>query len=366
MTNEELEKIANDAVRESEEKRKRKKVALFKIGFIMTLAFFILLFSTLGWFASTKDNTATGMSVKSADFPFELKSTGGAGLYDGFLSDVAPIYADDETTEGHIGIKWNLTKDTSEMKNVYDGTGEPDLSAITHRDSEQYGLAPGDSGTLVFSILPNYDYDLTLCLKVRTVGYSAHYDTHNFKTDDDLSLVTNEKTLNYLRSHILFFYIGEDGHKHLLRQEGFDVTLSEETSYTFYWVWPAKLQEILDADIEGLDDAAASKEVRQAFFEHPEHFLYTIGNDSLAEITVTPDPDATAAEIETAIEDVIPLVSGRNYNTYSAMYNDADQTIGDEVNFLMAELIADLSAEQAPEQNGGQDEEQTTDQDTNS
>ena len=45
------------------------------------------------------------------------------------------------------------------------------------------------------------------------------------------------------------------------------------------------------------------------------------------------------------IAEKIQLVKGRNYNQYGAMYNDADQAIGDNVNYILVELFAGLKTD---------------------
>ena len=68
--------------------------------------------------------------------------------------------------------------------------------------------------------------------------------------------------------------------------------------------------------------------------------MKTTGSDSFESITVAANEDTDVQE--TAIADLLPSISGRNYNTYGAMYNDADQTIGDNFNYILVELVADL------------------------
>ena len=135
--------------------------------------------------------------------------------------------------------------------------------------------------------------------------------------------------------------MGTDNHKHLLTSEGFDIDniTESERKVTLYWAWPATLQEILDANIAVLNDSVASLEVRRYFFENPEHFLKATGDVSFSRFKVAKDSDTVAEE--TAIGEIISLVTGRNYSQYGSMYNDADQSIGDNINYILVELLAD-------------------------
>lgn len=349
------EKIAEEVVAakkaKNEEERRKQKKRVIKIVLLMVLIALIIVFASIAWFAMNKAVSADTMAIEAAESPFELKTTGTEqGLYDEFLDEVtSDAYGDAATTEGHQGIKWQLTKDTSEMANVYDGTGEPDMTSITRLDSDKYGLKPGDHGNLKFTIVSKTDSDLNIALTLKKTGYKAKFNSDNTKAEDPLVEVTSTSIKNYISSHILFFYKGSDNKKHLLTSDGFTeaVTSSDEggeKEVTLYWVWTATLKEILNADINGLDDADAAKEVRRYFFEHPEDFLKPIGTESFEDIIVAHDDDAAAEDA--AIADIISDNSmlGREYTQYSSKYNDADQAIGDNANYLLVELTAALAS----------------------
>ena len=349
---ENAEKIAQQVVAEkkaeSEEERRKQKKRVIKIVLLMILIALIIVFASIAWFAMNKAVSADTMAIQAADAPFEIKTTGTKqGLYDDFLDEVTSgAYASDRTTIGHKGIKWMLTKDTSEMENYYDGDTEPDMSSITRLDSEKYGLKPGDHGTLKFTVVSKTSSDIDVSIVLKNTAYKAKFNTDNTKTDDSLTEVTNTSINNYLASHILFFYKGNDNKKHLLASEGFDenVLADGEKEVTLYWVWTATLREILEADIKGLDDTDAAKEVRRYFFEHPDFFLKPIGDESFSMISVPHNDDASAEE--TAIQAKIAELSmlGKDYNQFSSKYNDADQAIGDNANYLLVELTAKLAS----------------------
>lgn len=224
------------------------------------------------------------MNVTATDLPFELKTSGSAGLYDSYIDELTSDYDSAETTAGVQGVKWKLTKNVSEMENIYSGDSQPDLENITRLDSDKYGLYPGDSGSISFTVVPKApSIDQTFLLDV--TGYKATFDDDLNKTDDALIESEDEDANTYTSTHILFFYIGNDNKKHLLTQESFEKTITEESEYTIYWVWPSTLKEILEADIAGLDTDAA-KEVRRAFFEQPGTFLKAIGEESFESIAV--------------------------------------------------------------------------------
>ena len=330
----------NEALIDKKEEINKRLITLYKKGAMCIIALTIAILAAIAWFTQLRDTGAGGMVVTMAESPFELKSSGSDGLYDEFLSDTVDGYENKTTTAGAYGIMWNLTS-TSQMNNLYNGSGTltpAEFGEITRADSEDYGLKPGDSGQLDFSIIPNTSgVSVTMTLEVR--GYKATFDATSHKTDDDMIEVTDSDVNNYKFSHILFFYKGTDNKKHLLTEDGFDAdNITVETPKTIYWVWVPTLQQILDANIEALNDVDASKEVRRMFFENPGMFLKTTGNFSFAGITVAHNDDV--ATEEAAIAEKLDLVSGRNYSTYGSMYNDADQSIGDHINYILVELTA--------------------------
>ena len=155
--------------------------------------------TTIAWFALNKAVSADTMAIQAADAPFEIKTTGTKqGLYDDFLDEVTSgAYASDRTTIGHKGIKWMLTKDTSEMENYYDGDTEPDMSSITRLDSEKYGLKPGDHGTLKFTVVSKTSSDIDVSIVLKNTAYKAKFNTDN------------TKNMNIILLHISFSSIRE-------------------------------------------------------------------------------------------------------------------------------------------------------------
>ena len=340
LLQENVEKQVEESAVDKKEEIKKKLIIHYKKCAMGIIALAILIMAVIAWFTKPDGVKTSGMSVTLSDSPFDLKSIGSDGLYDEFMDDITTGFENETTTVGSSGIKWNLTS-TSQMNNLYEGSGElttEKFGEITRSDSEEYGLKPGDSGKLDFSIVPNSP-PVSLTMNLNVKGYEATFDNTSHKTDDPLVEVTNATVDNYMHSHILFFYKGTDNKKHMLTSEGFDAdNITVETAKTIYWVWIPTLQQILDANIESLGDVDASKEVRRYFFENPDKFLKATGNVSFAAFTVTKNDDVVAEEAE--IEEKKDFVSGRNYSTYGAMYNDADQSIGDHINYVLVELTA--------------------------
>ncbi len=338
------ESMAGEEEEEEDDDDKKPFISarMIKIGALMMLTTVVFILGIIAWFSMSKEVGGNGMGVTVGSDMFNLKTTGSSGLYDSFIDEVAPDrYANTTTTEGAQGIKWRLVKNTSEMNNLYDGEGEPDLPEITKLESDDYGLIPGDRGTLKFSVAPKSNNGVTVKALVNVTGYEATFesrDDFNYKTNDSLREVSNPEILGYISSHILFFYKDSNDELHLITDDGFIIDAPAETEVTIYWVWVATLREIINSNIDGLNSSVASTEVKRNFFINPENFLKPTGEEDFDDISVAEVDDLDS--LDAAIAAKLPLVSGRNYDYYAAMYNDADQAIGDKTNYILVELTA--------------------------
>lgn len=335
------EKIAEEAVAAkkaaSEEERRKQKKRVVKIVLLMILIALIIVFASIAWFAMNKAVSADTMAIEAnSGVSYTIQPIGNkAGIYDEYIDNL-----------GVDTIKWTLSSDDN-MENWYKKSGQPsssEMAEITRLDSEEYGLKPGDHGSLKFRVTSVSTDDILVSFDISCIGYSATFDSYNYKTDDDLEEVTDTAVNNYLSSHILFFYKDDSDNLHLLTSDGFSKTIGagQSEDITIYWLWPATLKEILDENITGLSDSGAAKEVKRYFFENPGYFLKPIGGETFSDITVEKQADVAAEDA--AIEEKMALVSGKNYNQYGSKYNDADQAIGDHINYILVELDSGVSS----------------------
>ena len=334
------EKIAQQVVAEkkaeSEEERRKQKKRIVKLILLMTLIALIIVFASIAWFAMNKAVSANTMAIEAKGDAYSIQPLGDkGGLYDTYIDDL-----------GVEAIKWTLSS-TNNMENRYKENGDPtssQMAEITRLDSEDYGLKPGDHGTLQFRITSTSTSAITVSFDLTCTGYKATYGSDNYKTDNNLVKVTDTTVNNYLSSHVLFFYKDDSDNLHLLTSGGFSesLTAGQSKDITVYWFWPATLKEILDEQITGLSDSGAAKEVKRYFFEHPEYFLKPVTGDDFSDFTVTKQTDLTAEDAE--ITGKMAHVSGKNYSQFGSKYNDADQAIGDHINFLLVELTSGIAS----------------------
>ena len=338
------------------ELKKMQRASLLKMIVIAVIVVLFVVFSSIAWFTQSREVAGTGTQMTAADLPFDVRVTGYSGLYDDYFSQFDSEYSDDTSTSSDSQkIKLRLTS-SRQMNNLYNnGSGAPsssEMRKIQKIDSEDYGLKPGDYGELAFIIVPKSDQEIDITAQLKTTCYRTEYDSNGYQKDNSFTrmVATNEDDLpsiNFLSGHIVYFYksdTNDDGieEMHLIKNQTFDVEqITEDREVVLYWFWPKKLSDILDLTVEELDETGCL-ELREYFFENPELFLQPINdNESFANIKLA--PNATNEQIEGKI--AIMKETNQIYNSYISKYNNADQTIGDNVGYIMFEIALDLKEE---------------------
>ena len=209
---------ADEKLAEVLAEHKKRKIKLIKTGGIMILISIIMVFATRSWFTMSKEVEGTGANMTASDSLFEIKTSGQTGLYDSYISRVNPNFTSAlQTSNSNQQITWHLTKTNisntdGNMENLYTGEGTANLSEITKLESSEYGLSPGDYGTLKFTIVPKTNEPISLdvnldmsCFKTEYYesGSQAGYQKDVFTKIADNA--NNHKIIQYANSHISFY-----------------------------------------------------------------------------------------------------------------------------------------------------------------
>ncbi len=359
ISDEAFDVVSDVDMDETELTEKQKRARLIKTASLLIFSFIILVVAAIAWFSMTSEIMSTGMLVKAKPDNFELKSSGSTGLYDNYITRVDDGYTTGtQTGPSTSQIILRLTND-SQVENLWVGENPPtsaDLDRIKRIESTEYGLSPGDHGSIKFSIVPrdNLTGGINVLIKPEISCYKTDYytaeDTGHIPgyqkdvidpmdpDDDDEGLA-----IGFTSSHISLYYKADeddDGTEelHLITDEGFLVeNITSEREVTIYWVWPEELSEILEADVQGSDESA-SIELRKAFFAAPDDYLEKINETDDFSDLVIPASDSESAR-EAKAQEVLESLS--EYNFYSNRYNNADQTIGDMVGYILLEVNAE-------------------------
>ena len=345
------ESMAGEEEDEEDDDDKKSFISarMIKIGALMMLTTVVFILGIIAWFTMNRETGASGMGVKSQATLFELRTSGSAGLYDSYITTVDSEYSSGSETGGSNGQKiiWQLTSE-SQMDNLWSGTGTPtaeQMRKIQKLESDDYGLSPGDYGQLTFTIVPKTASGFDAKIQPKVTCYKTTYDTDGYQsgtiTAMDNTNTDDKEAMDFLSGHILFYYkydSDNDGTEemHLIKDSFAVEDISGDTDVTIYWVWPNRLNNILELNVEGLD-STASLELRKYFFTKPEIFLAKTSSDIATVFDgITLGANATDAQITAAVSSMTSPAS--TYSVWSGRYNSADQTIGDKVGYIMLEV----------------------------
>ena len=325
------------AVKKKETMRKKQAV---KFGSLMVLTVIILIFATIAWFTMNREVSSGGMSIKSRGRSFDLitlsnDNTNKNGVY---YNPYHSAIRENETEGYDI---WLV--DSSSNINNYSASGN---------DDGTLGIEPGSSGTIKFYIKP-YE-DVTVSFSFQTIGYRAQTTTAGGQTTVTMVALSSAagRPACFLNGHVLLFE-HQDSTTHFY--SGLIPTGSDgKRTFTRYF----ELNGSYDADTDGdgTNDA----------YEVEIHWIWPITLDTLvynsaSAATMLCDKDAVVGEGETndynRVVNNICTYPQYYLNGYSStttytesrivgrnsMYNDADQEIGMNVDYVLLRLDADTT-----------------------
>jgi hypothetical protein len=316
------------------------KRTIIRSAFLALTALVAIFALCLAWFVNNQRVSVSGVEI-GADSPgFELAAVGSAGNYDKKLTDV-PIGS--ETTLGRVtyrqtsgtdmDIRWVMSADSN-----LNNTGVTD------------GIAPNTSGKLTFYVIPYQNGDLTVDFTLSVMPYReqtggglAALATDADDTDSSTSAASDEQLRDLLEGHVLFFQ-GVDAtglYTDWIQDDTFTVTFADAqagTPYpvTIYWVWPNVVGQMLleNPPYGALFSDAVRKQLQKDMTQNANRYFYGVSDSDW---------------LTTAITD-------QNTDELSPFYNQADEQLGQNVDFISVQLIAQLGATPEETQTNGTQE----------
>lgn len=282
------------------------------------------LIASLGWFASSSGMRSSGLQVVVSTDLYDLLIDRSVERYDeDLLNDEGdPVYpgiGDLKTQMAAVGYDFVETSTEDAPMLAFELISES-------TDSEgNYSLIPGSYGTMTFYLRPTAAADGSAFLfSFLVAGYQNSYDL-----EDNLVIapVTDETTQNMLKGHLLFFRSRTGARASDYQYDGlietdqflYDTGLHEKCDevgktdcykITLYWEWPVTYEEILYNTGTDSPEVVVKRyppELSTYVAAHPEYFF--------------------ASYADSVILD--QLVDG---------YNDGDQAIGDNVNYVVVSI----------------------------
>jgi hypothetical protein len=297
----------------------------------------------MAWFVNNQRVSASGVELR-ADVPgFELAAVGSAGNYDQKLTDVS---AGTETTLGRV--TYHQTSGTDmDIRWVMSGTSN------LNNSGQAEGIAPNTSGQLAFYVIPYQDGDLTVDFTLSVTPYEEQtqsglsaLDAEAEAENTDSSSVSDEQLRDLLEGHVLFFQ-GVDAaglYTDWIQDDTFTVTLSDAragTPYlvTIYWAWPNVVGQMLleDPPYGALFSQAVRTLLQEDMVQNPSRYFYGVS-----------DSDWLTAAI-----------TDKNTDELSPFYNQADEQLGQNVDYISLQLMAQVGTTPEETQTNGTQETNT-------
>lgn len=287
----------------------------FLVSGLFVLAAIVAIFACLAWFAANNRVSATGSTIGAKAERYTLIAEG----------------------EGETDARVGYYERTDEEKNIVDRLDTTDAMTVTlgsNLNNETAGsLYPGARGKITFTVTPRTDNlgDITVNLSRVLKAKGDIYKEADGNLSADASTL-----LGLVKGHLLFFtscqngyYSGRVENSQITIEkkkfcEGEDTTKPTDRSVpvTLYWVWPEYFQNfVLTGNTNYYKNLFAAEDAGYAE-------LKTDVNSNKANYFY--DPTSTVAVSD-------PYA---NVDAYSALYNNADEKIGNEVISIQLRITA--------------------------
>lgn len=296
----------------------------FLVSGLFVLAAIVAIFACLAWFAANNRVSATGSTIGAKAARYSLTATG------------------EGEPDAHTGY---YERTDAEKQNItrLDTTDAMTVTLESNLNNESAGsLYPGARGKITFTVKPLVDdlngvtINLSRVLKV----------TGNVVVEDGKTLTSDAQALLGLaKGHLLFFTSCQNGYysgrvvdskiridkSEFCKKGSSETTESKEVS--LYWVWPEYFQNfVLTGNTNyyknlfaAAGDAKSDYGALQADMnEHKVNYFYGAANGTSA--ANAPAVSSSMSFSDTAI--------------CSALYNNADEQIGNKVEYIQLRISA--------------------------
>lgn len=312
----------------------------FLVSGLFVLAAIVAIFACLAWFAANNRVSATGSTIgaKADRYTLTAAGEGESGAHTGYYertNDGAVIGTGEEDASGKVDPKLDIS----------DGMT---VTLTSNLNNETAGsLYPGARGQITFTVTPLTDNlgDITVNLSRVLKAKDNIYK----EADGNLSADANT-LLSLVKGHLLFFTSCQNGY-YSGRVENSQIKIpksdfcedgkttnptNKSVPVTLYWVWPEYFQNfVLTGNTnyyknlfaaEGKDYDALKTDVNK----NKTHYFYDTSGS-----TATASASGDSANTPPTVTDAYA-----NVDTYSALYNNADEKIGNEVISIQLRITA--------------------------
>ncbi len=347
-----------------DELKKMRRMSYIKMVAMVGIMAAVLAFSSIAWFTMNREVEGSGVQMTAVNTPFELKTQGSAGNADSYLPTGEAGYTKISeatgtllTTGSQQKIQWLVTDDYE--ANNY----------ATGKTQDQLGIKPGSSGVLHFWIVPHDRASLDLTFKLNVTPYKKQYPVVNGNPNYEALPTPVKMTdsaedtaiMGYIDGHILFFrYHGLNDNPDDLTNTKYskliDDSITEKITFEkdnegnllpyevkIHWIWPETLGEAVLRDSESRTAVCDTKTVEETSGEGDEAITTnSYSNELLTKLNSEPSRFLNGYTFPSGVTALTQEDITREYSTLSIRYNNADQEIGDNIMYLLAEMIVSV------------------------
>ena len=297
----------------------------FLVSGLFVLAAIVAIFACLAWFAANNRVSATGSTIGAKADRYTLTAEGESGA--------------------HVGY-YERSERTPEEKHAIDGLDTNDAMTVTlgsNLNNESAGsLYPGARGKITLTVKPLVDdlngvtINLSRVLKATGIGVVG---------DGEALTPAAQTLLGLVKGHVLFFTSCENGYYSgrvidskieipkgdFCKKGSSETTESKEVS--LYWVWPEYFQNFVltgntnyykNLFVEAGDGTTDYGSLQADMNKNKANYFFGTAGGTAA---------ANAPEVS-------DTMSSSNAAICSALYNNADEQIGDKVKYIQLRISA--------------------------
>ena len=296
----------------------------FLVSGLFVLAAIVAIFACLAWFAANNRVSATGSTIGAKAERYTITAA----------SDDDPRVGYYERTNDGTVIGTGEMDDSGKEDPKLDISDAMTVTLGSNLNNETAGsLYPGARGKITFTVTP-----LVSDLNGVTINLSRVLKVTGFGVVEDGKTLTNDAQtlLGLIKGHLLFFTSCQNGYysgrvtdsqitipkSRFCKDENTANPTDQSVLVTLYWVWPEYFQNfVLTGNTNYYKNLFAAENAAYAD-------LKTDVNDNKANYFYGTSDSTAATDPYTDMD------------TYSALYNNADELIGNEVISIQLRITA--------------------------
>lgn len=303
----------------------------FLVSGLFVLAAIVAIFACLAWFAANNRVSATGSTIGAKADRYTLTAEG------------------EGESDAHVGY-YERSERTDTEKQTIAGLDTADAMTVTlgsNLNNETAGsLYPGARGKITFTVTPRTDNlgDITINLSrvLRVKAKENIYKEADGNLSDDASTL-----LSLVKGHLLFFTSCKNGYysgrvangKITIQKKEFCIggnvanPTDQSHTITLYWVWPEYFQNFVltgntnyykNLFAEAGDGTTDYGSLQADMNDNKTNYFYGEAGNTVAASAPT----------------VSANISSNDAAICSALYNNADEQIGDKVKYIQLRISA--------------------------